>query len=784
MKRIFITFVTSVLLFHFSLAQKLTLTDLTNLCNKQNWENVNLNLVSKGWTYYDSEKGNSNQYNTITWSFNKELYSDKANAWFYLFTYDGQPNKISYSVFNKESYTIIQNSISTGGYKLIGSEIENNEVISTYSNPNYILKISTEKRTDDDWTDRSITAYNFTLIKKSGVYDVDNGKKREYFDDGTLKFEYILTNGEINGQIKAYYENGQIKKTGYYKNGKGNGAFVEYDEEGNKTSEYNLLDDEMTSLLIKYENKLISTSTNYKGGLKNGPFIDYYHNDDTKELYLIIYGEYLNNEKNGCWKSYYIDNKKERLVKVETYSNGVKNGYFQDVEGDSVIVGNYKDGKLNGEYKIYIDLSRMIVGGVINTNVTELTLITEGYYVDDAQSGYWKYYDYTGTLRHEGRLLNGEKTDDWKYYYSILSTENGIELPYSKELYFIRKFQNNKLNGRSIRFSFLNEEKIPCIRKADTKSVEDSCTKFNYTKVNETSTYNNDKLYGLYEFKDSTNTTIIKGYFKNDLKDGEWFERSKETDEQNNVSYNFEKGYFLNDKREGKWVIYNSDNRITDSFNFKNGELNGETVEWSKINKPVVKKKFENGKMKELTRFDSLGIKLEHKYEIYDENDISYKCRKTDFHEDGYISQEYKLIKTGEIDHNLFETIFVYDAGELSNGTRGYKDGLFKMFNTGNQALITGTYLKENKTGLWTNYYYDQQIRIESNYEKNQKLDEKYFTLIGDLFSGEFIFIDNENNLKEERKIKNGLRNGKTIFADLTTKKTIKKENYKNGVLK
>ena len=43
--------------------QKLTLTDLTNLCGKNNWENINQILLAKNWTYYDSQKGNSYEYN-------------------------------------------------------------------------------------------------------------------------------------------------------------------------------------------------------------------------------------------------------------------------------------------------------------------------------------------------------------------------------------------------------------------------------------------------------------------------------------------------------------------------------------------------------------------------------------------------------------------------------------------------------------------------------------------------------------------------------------------------
>lgn len=121
------------------------LSDLTSLCNKKNWEDVNQILLSKGWTYYDSEKGTTYRYNTITWSFDKDYYSDKAGGWFYLYTYEGYPNKISFSVFNKTSYSLIQNSISSSGFKLIDSEIEDNEITSTYGNSSYTLIITTQK---------------------------------------------------------------------------------------------------------------------------------------------------------------------------------------------------------------------------------------------------------------------------------------------------------------------------------------------------------------------------------------------------------------------------------------------------------------------------------------------------------------------------------------------------------------------------------------------------------------------------------------------------------------
>ena len=211
-------------------SQKLTLTDLQNTCNKTNWEYVNQYLMNKDWEYYDSEKGSSTKYNTITWSYNKS-YGDKAEAWFYIFTYEGFPNKINYFVFNKPSYSIIQKSLSTLGYKLTESEIKDNEIISTYTNSKFILKITTKKREKDNYysyNEKSITAYSFLLIKKSGIYDPDNGNKIDYWYDRGLA-KYHLGNYEaaikdfdkaiaLNPQFAPYYYNRGLAKgdLGYY----------------------------------------------------------------------------------------------------------------------------------------------------------------------------------------------------------------------------------------------------------------------------------------------------------------------------------------------------------------------------------------------------------------------------------------------------------------------------------------------------------------------------------------------------------------------------------------
>lgn len=905
MKRIFF-YITLLFLCSFEgIAQKLSLTDLTTLCSKKNWEDINQALLAKGWEYYDSEKGNTYKYNTITWSFGKEHYNDEAQAWFYLYTYEGFPNKVSYSVFNKESYSLIQNSISSGGFKLIKSDIEDNEVISKYGNNTYTVEIKTEKRKDNDWSKNSITAYNITVIKKSGIYDADNGKKTEYYYDDNIKAEYTLLNGKINGQLKTYHANGRLKKVGNFSNGIENGLFKEYDDDGNieveysmsngefngalktynsngtlkksgsfqkgkahgnfnefdqygnKEAEYAMANGEKNGILKIYKEGKIDVSTTYKDDIRNGQQIEYYYNDETNKLQLKNIGEYLDDKKDGAWKLYYVDdNNSERLLRLETYTGDIKNGKFQDFSGDSLIFGSYRNDELHGDYKVYLDVGRMIFGGVINTDTAALKLIVDGSYFEGLKTGYWKNYDFTGALNSEGKFSEGQETGEWKYYHRKWDNGEGGLKPYSEQLFLIENYKFGELEGKSTRFSYLEKEKFPCSEIDENENPLDTCSRLIYKKVFETKYYKNGKLNGPSEYRDSLNEIIAKGVFKDDLQEGEWFHRYSISDGNFFV---YQKGNYIGGEREGQWIEYYTEGEIAATFNYKNGYLHGEYTVWNNQNKPKEIKQFKYGKLTELVVYDNLGMKPKRKYEIYDEKGDTFKCRKTDYSDNGYSSQEYWVKKEMDIDYNMFEFIFLMAINKnLTEGTYGYKDGLYEEFNTIKKPVVIGKYFKKNKIGLWTFYYYEQNVVVQLVYTNNSITDEKYYLLSGDskfvskslmsegkfrltanplsdiiytlplgtevtilskeddyykvkykgkigyvneiyfvssnlstnvnvnftdLFSGKFVFNDIENGITEERKIKDGLRNGKTVYIDNLTKKTIKKEAYKNGEL-
>lgn len=777
------TIIVLIFVCQISFGQKLTLNDIESICTKSNWESVNQFLMNKNWEYYESEKGNSEKYSTITWSFNKS-YGDKASAWFYLYTYEGFPNKISYSVFNKPSYTAIQKSLKSKGYKLQNSEIEDNELISTYTNNRFLLKITTEKREKEDSYssfDESITAYRFLLIKKSSIYDPDNGKKTDYYYGNTKQAEYTMVNGKMNGALKVYYENGRLKKTGNYKNGFASGKFTEYDENGNKTFEYNLTNDKKNGKLISYENNKISYSTHYKDDVQNGERIEYYYDAETGRCNIKLISEYLDGEINGVKKIVYVDEeKRERTITKTYYSKGLKNGYSQESKGDSLIIANYLNNKLNGNYKIYVDVSRMLIGGVIKTDTTKLALITKGEYYNGIKTGYWKYYDVTKTLREEGSYNNGQKSNEWKRYYTSWSDGNGGDLPYSKKLYLIENYQNDKLNGLSIRYSYLNKEKYKCSKLDENNQPIDSCTRMVYEKVLQKSNYKNNKLNGAFELKDSLDVLIAKGNFVNDRKSGKWFHRYEDEDFEGNPYTYFMEGSYEDDEREGEWIYYYTKGKINKTINYSNGEFDGKFTEWNNQNKPKEIKRFDDGKFKELIVYDSIGQQPERKFEIFDEYSNRYKCRFTQYFPNGKISQVYWLKKENEISHNWFEISFLLKLKENDKSVI-YKDGEYKNYDTSNRPLIIGEYFEESKIGNWVYYYYPQNIKIKIEYDDNIIISEKYLDLNDALFTGEFTYINEEDNIKEIRKIKNGFRNGNTEFIDINTGKRVKKVKYKDG---
>lgn len=829
MKQISIFLVLTFLTIFNGFSQKLTLTDLITLCNKKNWEDVNQILLTKAWTYYDSEKGNTFNYNTITWSFNKDYYSDKAQGWFYLYTYEGLPNKIAYTILKKESYTLIQNSLSSNGFKLTNSEIEDNEVISTYSNQNYILKISTEKRNvDDDWSDRSLTAYNIILIKKAGIYDPDNGAKTDYYydgysvqaeytlkngelngtfksyyqngnimktgnyingkenglfkeynEEGSIKIEYTMKNGELNGAFKTYYENGKVKKTGNYINGKEHGNFSEYDEYGNMDATYTKINDEYDGLLTIYENGKVIQKINYINGVKNGIYTEFTY-DDNDSLLLEYSGNIKNELQDSIWNLYLFRDGKKEIAEFTTYKNDIKEGNFKKIQGDSIIFGNYINDELDGDYIVYVDLFYRLFGGTLRTDTSLLNLESRGKYTQGKKSGNWIYYSF-GKVR-EGHYRNDLKEGEWKYYYSKYIDKESNNLNYSEQLYLTETYESDKLNGKSVRLSYIHEEKVLCDTVLNkNENPLDTCIRRTWIKCFETSYYKDNLLHGAYILKDSSGNIRFQGNFLYEDKDGVWIESYIDEDVNDEKYIVYLEGNYKNGKREGKWIKYVTKDYIMNEWYYSSGKLNGKYYSYNRDKMPINIKIFEYDKLKSLSVYDSTGTIVLKKYEILKETDGFMKVLKTEYNSDYTLSIEYYMKKDEpELNHLLFEKIFI----NKSTWEECYPDGLLILEDNKGNIIQTGNLLKKNRFGTWKFNFAEQNVQIQIEYTNGIPGIEKYYILnTYDLFSGTFVYNNKETGNREKRKIKDGLRNGNTVFYDVNDKK-IKTEKYKDGVIK
>lgn len=793
-------------------AQKISLNELFAICSFSQWDEANEYLLKRGWEYHESSKGDDYHYSTITWSFNKEDNSDKAQSWFYLYTYNGAPNKIVFSFLDKQSFNTFKTAVTKEGLKLIESNIGDNEIETNYSNTNFFVKIVTSKVDKESFgRDNSMAGYSVEVIKKSGIYDQDNGKKIDYYANGTVKAEYSLAKGKIDGILKVYYESGALKKTGFFVNGQGNGKFVEWDEQGIVTSEYYMIKGELNGILTIYKDGLKEKEISKRNGINNGKYVSYQYTDGG-QLYALESGEYIDNKKNGKWVVSLISNGEEEVVEYTTFINDVKNGEFKVyVNSDTLEIGTYKNGILNGYYK-----RKVKIDGVRSDNqATKISLWwldCEGYFVDGFKEGKWIYYN-TSFKEEEGEYLHGEKNGKWLEYVLFGN--------HAKEVLKETNYLLGKEHGNIKRFF-------------DTYSVKDSIvlngirseTIIN-TPIYELYSYDNGKLEGDYVLRDSSGVLLRKGVFKEDKKSGFWTE-SIGMDPVTKTKVIYHSGVYHNDEREGIWNSYIDSNTVIAKESFKNGELDGTVVFYYRSNnKPHKVYQFKSGQLVSLEKYDTLGV-IRNRFEINFIKGSLVSCIYTKYKDGVANAQGYEFVRESE-DASFYnlDNEFIKNIGNKDKEVKGVfyqneslkskiaenpqrdafitnpisysnlqselvqtkpsswkKEGWSEVFEIDSKRKITyGDYKNGNKSGNWRFFYYDNGIFIDQEFIDGNGGVERYFSISsGSAFTGLFEFFDADNGQIREVKVSKGLREGQTKVFD-KGRNLLQVEKYKKGVL-
>ena len=153
------------------------------------------------------------------------------------------------------------------------------------------------------------------------IYELINGKGKvkEYFIDGSLRFEGEYLNGKRHGIGREYGMFG-LEFEGEYLNGKRNGKGKEY----------------QSSSLVSFEGE-------YLNGKRNGKGKEY------KGGKVIFEGEYLNDQRSGKGKEY---NKYGVLIFEGEYLDDQRNGKGKEygAVGELIFEGEYQNGhKIRGD---------------------------------------------------------------------------------------------------------------------------------------------------------------------------------------------------------------------------------------------------------------------------------------------------------------------------------------------------------------------------------------------------------------------------------------------------
>jgi antitoxin component YwqK of YwqJK toxin-antitoxin module len=533
--------------------------------------------------------------------------------------------------------------------------------------------------------------------------------------------EYTLKDGKKNGVIKYFNEDGSIAKSG---------------------------------LMVM--------------DLEKGIFTEFFY-DKTGKLIQKEVGEMQDGKKKGKWLLNAVSNEQETNLTYTNFVNGLKEGSFSKVQNDSICFGNYKNDLLEGKYSIFTSEKDLGLVATIETDTLKLKKVLVGFFSSDKKTGLWKTYDVDGTLSLEGNYENDKKTGKWSHYYSIYVDDNDKEMDYSGKLFLEENYSNGKLNGERNRFSMLEETEFPCENDNSKK-----CSKIDFKKWIEKSNYENGLLDGDYELTNENNEIIEKGMFLKGKKSGKW----QLLNDSKIVILNdktIESGDFINDKKQGKWERLKN-GKVVETYFYNDNFLDGEHICLSNgIAKE--KRKFLKEKLTALELLDD-AQKTIVKYNISESED-AYKCEKISFLADGVTIKNFVVNKESD------KPIDCVHFREDFEKAQKIADGFYQKKTIDDKLLEEGNFKNDQKSGKWTTYYYDQKIKSEFEYNDIGEIkSEFYFELKkNEPFSGEFDFKYENGNGSEERKIKNGIRNGTTRYKD-AKEKTIKKESYKDGVLK
>ncbi|MBN8681179.1 MAG: hypothetical protein J0L99_00930 [Chitinophagales bacterium] len=615
--------------------------------------------------------------------------------------------------------------------------------------------------------------------------------------------EYYSIDEKLNGEYRHYFLNGKLKEKLNYHNGLLSGPFELYSEDGYLSVKGSLLGGKLHGEVVKYyDNRQIKEKVFYSNGLLNGSYVFY------ENLKPSITGFYNYGKQHGRWNHYLIDSNVYYLIQWNTFNNGILDGPFREIRGDSICVGFYKDGYLNGDFHVYQPLLLKTKGQspeILNSK----DLICIGQFLDGHKSGHWKYYSFlNNNLLEEGDYLQGKKHGEWRYYIDLdMLSEvivGGVRSNKS-QLSLIENYLYGEKNGRSERICYLDEMIVQCDTTIGTVNPFDTCYQLVLRKIKEIVYYKQGQLHGPFEYRDAKDQLVRKGEFRMGKKYGQWIEYytnpldsneifKLETNYSNdklngsfkkinaNTEIILEEGKYFDGQKIGIWRIYFPDNqkRIDCLIEYVNGKrISAKSFDYD--GRLTLSAEYQGGNLFSIERIDTLNKRPVERVENIFFNTGTYNYDNTIFGDT--IVRFHRVFEAGHSIQEQDPLIFLslINLFNQFDPEKIYISGPFTLRSSSGKIIREGSILRDKKSGVWKDYFYNDKVIREIKYESGEKVFEQYLQLgTNTPYSGKIVLILTKEGYKLVINVKKGLRNGYTLEYDLNGK-LIKKTKYKAG---
>lgn len=636
----------------------------------------------------------------------------------------------------------------------------------------------------DEYSGRKLMEFECRYDELDGPYTV-------YWEDGkTVKRKGNYTTGSKSGTEWEYGENGRITSMSSYTEGMLDGPFEHYWENGtlSEKGQYNLNSLEGT-LLINDSLGHLAATISYHDGLLDGPMASY------EEGKIEYKGAFLAGEKHGRWESYTHLGDSLVVFDYTTYDRGKQNGPFKEVRLDSIIVGNYLQGKLDGSYWVYQSWESAYNGKPLNDS----DLVLVGRYFNGLRTQTWEFYSAFGGLIRKGEYAVDKPHGFWNYYLPNIRNDSGGLETWAGKLMLQRNYAYGVRNGKEERFYNPEQVIVPCEDRSN--NLWDTCYSYRVTPMHEVRYFQNDKLHGPYSLHDGKGRLIEEGEYNHGEQSGRWL--NVEYDDSMRLSsqeYHIEAG-----KLNGRYVSWDGNGKVRTIGYYNNGEPSGTWQEFRADGKSVEKSHlfegnkrtdryltvtgrtsemavFKNKNLTELQVFDTLTDKLKNNLQIRDFNQGDYRLDLTVYQHDT-ITFSQVLFHSGEMERVDDPFILKLFLLIVSSGSpeKIVREGQFKQSLVSGRVIVEGANHENLRDGQWKYYFPESDFVYLLNYSQGNLIGEKFLEYSTSTpLEGAFKFVGLTGRI-EVAKIKHGLRNGQTKILN-DEGKVIEIKKFKEGV--